>query len=176
MNSLKSVFFAITLLLLVISCSDKKDSNPLEAKNDAPVLEIIGFESNQLVFKEDTWYDFRFKAFDPDGSEPDVSLKVLNNTGEIKITDTSQGGLYLAQFKPFSEGEHEIEITVTDKVKTVSDKLNILMAQNQPPRATSTCDKRANATHLPVAEIANPTVFHYAQAGSATAQYWPNSV
>lgn len=135
MSFFKSLYFAITILLLVISCSDKKDSNPLEAKNDAPVLEIIGFESNQLVFKEDTWYDFRFKAFDPDGNEPDVSLKVLNNTGEIKITDKSQDGLYLAQFKPFFEGEHEIEITVTDKVKTVSDKLNILMAKNQPPKA-----------------------------------------
>lgn len=110
----------ISLLLLLFSCA-KEESSPIQADGPDIEIELIGFESNQLIFKKYDWYDFAFRVRDISGGLVDVSFLVLN--GKARINSVEPDGTYLAEFKPFSPGEHEIEIMAANEFETVSSKL-----------------------------------------------------
>ncbi len=129
----KSLCFAIPVLLLFVCCSSKKDSNPLDAKNTAPTLEIIGFDSDTLTFAQEQKYTFRFKATDKEGNPLTVAAEPLNESGTVEMAGNDQDGVYTAHYTPFQDGEHVIEVTVSDKLETVQDNLVVFFLDNALP-------------------------------------------
>lgn len=135
---MKQFFLIFTLgLAILFSCTSKKDNNPLVKKNIAPSLEITGFENDTLVFVLDTDYPFIFKASD-ELINPDIKLRVIGGTGQVTFLDTSNLGIFNATYKPFSRGEHKIEITISDGLADAIEILTVFFAANQPPLAVIT--------------------------------------
>ncbi len=135
---MKQFFLIFTLgLAILFSCTSKKDNNPLVKKNIAPSLEITGFENDTLVFVLDTDYPFIFKASD-ELIDPEIKLRVIGGTGQVTFLDTSNLGIFNATYKPFSRGEHKIEITISDGLADAIEILTVFFAANQPPLAVIT--------------------------------------
>lgn len=130
MEFLKSVFLSILTLLLVVSCSDKKESNPLSAKNSPPSLEIIGFVSETLTFIENSKYAFEFKVTDKEDNSLTVSAKSNDSSGVVEMQGTSSEGIYNANYTPFRKGQHIIEITVSDGLEKVNGNLTVNFIEN----------------------------------------------
>ena len=131
------VIILVGPFLWLLACSSEKsgDKNPLVANNKAPVLEVIGFEAETLVYDADKLYTFRFKAFDENGGEVSVNARVVDSTGIATIGNKNDLDIYTALFKPAQKGEHSIEISVTDKANTTTGIASVLLNDNQPPKA-----------------------------------------
>lgn len=130
-------FFIFTALctLIVISCSDKKNVNPLTENNAAPSLQIVGFEADTLVYVAGKVYAFEFKVTDESIQNLHVTAKVIGETGSVTIVGNTSAGLYQANFVPKKKGTHLIEISVSDGLETTTGTLSVFLGDNQNPVA-----------------------------------------
>ncbi|MFQ5650333.1 MAG: PKD domain-containing protein [bacterium] len=126
----------ITLIVLTaVSCSDRKEDNPLTANNQPPTLQVLGFASDTLVYVNEKAYEFDFVATDDGQKELEVLAKAIGNSGTVTIVDKTEAGLYKAEFVPSRKGEHLIEISVSDGLETATATLSVFFGDNQLPVA-----------------------------------------
>ncbi len=129
---------ASIIVLLFVSCSDRKENNPLTENNEPPQLQLVGFAADTLVFVSGQVYPFEFQATDDGERELDVLAKVVGETGSVAIVDNTSGGLYKGEFTPSLKGEHLIEVSASDGLEETTETLSIFMGDNHDPVAVIT--------------------------------------
>ena len=120
------MYLMLAGLVLALGCSDAE--NPVSAKNHKPELiltgEGLGFGGDVFVYKTGKVYPFAFRATDADNHNLFVSARLIKGSGSVSI-GTPEDGIYPGSFRPETEGEHTIKITVHDKIDTTSGTLNV---------------------------------------------------